>query len=220
MSVGVVDFNGNSNGPYVLDSATCTVRNAANVADCNDFGRSLQITVPGSSKLDGIELETSWRATQNLSLQLGIDYTKNEYTDFTFNFVEPLAGTRQMEGNSSPRYPEWKGNLGVSYTGEVGNGDWSWFSRGDLLYFGKYFVDESNLASAPSQTLLNARFGFTNNKVRFEVFGNNLLNEDAYASASRWTDFTTPSVASTANQGVAVAPQRERYFGVKATFEF
>ncbi len=220
VSVGVVDFNGNSNGPYVRDSASCTVRNAANVNDCNDFGRSLQIVVPGSSKLDGIELETNWRVTSNLSLQAGVDYTKNEYTAFTFNFVEPLAGTREMKGNSSPRYPEWKGNLGASYTAPIGGGDWSWFSRGDLLYFGKYFIDESNLASAPSQTLLNARIGFTNEKMRFELFGNNLLDEDAYASASRWTDFTAPSVASTANQGVAVAPQRERFFGVKATFNF
>ena len=220
VSVGVVDFNGNSNGPYTRDSASCTVRNAANVADCNDFGRSLQIVVPGSSKLRGLELETNWRATPNLDLQLGLDYTKNEYTAFTFNFVEPLAGTREMRGNSSPRYPKWKGNLGASYTKKLGDGDWSWFSRGDLLYFGEYFVDESNLATAPSQTLLSARFGFSNDAMRFEIFGNNLLDEDAYASASRWTDFTAPSVASTANQGVAVAPQRERFFGIKATFEF
>lgn len=224
VSVSIVDFNGNSNGAYVQDSATCGTaanpRNPANVNDCNDFGRSLQFSVPGTSELDGLEIETNWRATQHLNLQLGLDYTKNKYTDFTFNFVEPLAGTRQMEGNSSPRYPKWKGNLGASYSRPLGSGDWSWFTRGDLLYFGKYFVDESNLASAPSQTLVNARFGYTNEKVRIELFGNNLLNEDAYASASRWTDFTTPSVASTANQGVAVAPQRERYFGIKASFEF
>ncbi len=225
VSVSIVDFNGNSNGAYVQDSAICGTaanpRNPANVNDCNDFGRSLQFSVPGSSKLQGLEVETSWRPTPHLNLQLGVDYTKNEYTAFTFNFVEPLAGTREMKGNSSPRYPKWKGNLGVSYSGRnLGSSTWSWFSRADYLYFGKYFVDESNLASAPSQTLVSARFGITKDNMRIELFGNNLTNEDAYASASRWTDFTTPSVASTANQGVAVAPQRKRFFGIKATFDF
>ena len=219
VSVGIVDFNGNSTAPYVRDAATCTLRVATDLL-CNDTGRSLQITVPGSSELMGLELETIYQVTDRMNLQVGLDYTSNEYTDFTFNFVEPLAGTRDMRGNSSPRYPEWKGNVALSYTGNLGATDWEWFTRGDLIYFGDYFIDESNLATAPSQTLLNARVGFSNERVRVELFGNNLLDEDAYASASRWTDFTTPQVASTLNQGVAVAPQRERYFGVKATFQF
>jgi outer membrane receptor protein involved in Fe transport len=220
VSVTIVDFNGNTTAPYVKDAATCTVRDPAASQTCNDFTRSLQITVPGTSELQGIELEANWAATNRLTLQAALDYTSNEYTDFTFNFVEPLAGTRDMRGNSSPRYPEWKGNLAANYIAPIGSGDWEWFTRGDLIYFGEYFIDESNLATAPDQTLLNARIGVTNGKARFELFGNNLLDEDAYASASRWTDFTTPAVASTANQGVAVAPQRPRYFGVKFTYEF
>jgi outer membrane receptor protein involved in Fe transport len=126
-----------------------------------------------------------------------------------------------MKGNSSPRYPEWKGNVALSYADvPLGSGDWRWFARGDLIYFGEYFVDESNLANAPDQTLLNARVGVQRDNLRIELFGNNLLDEDAYASASRWTNFTTPGVAGTTSQGVAVAPQRERYFGIKASLEF
>lgn len=219
VSVGIVDFNGNTNAPFVQDATTCTVR-APTDPLCNDTGRSVQITVPGSSELKGLELEANWRVTDNFSLQAGLDYTSNEYTDFTFNFVEPLAGTRDMRGNSSPRYPEWKGNIAASYTGTLGSSDWEWFTRGDLVYFGKYFIDESNLAYAPAQTLVNARIGVRKDGFRYELFGNNLTDEDTYASASRWTDFTTPLVASTANQGVAVAPQRERFFGIKMTFEF
>jgi iron complex outermembrane receptor protein len=125
-----------------------------------------------------------------------------------------------MKGNSSPRYPTWKGNLGASFNSDLGATGWEWFARGDVLYFGDYYIDESNLATAPSQTLVNARLGFAKDKMRIELFGNNLFDEDSYASASRWTDFTTPAVASTANQGVAVSPQRERYFGVKLTYGF
>ena len=222
VAVNIVDFNGNTNAPFVIDPVTCpqNVTRLATDLVCNDTVRSLQITVPGTSELQGLELETSYRVNDRLSLQLGIDYTTNEYTDFTFNFVEPLAGTRDMKGNSSPRYPKWKGNLGASYSAPLGSTGWEWFGRGDLLYFGEYYVDESNLATAPAQTLLNARIGVSRGSMRFELFGNNLLDEDAYASASRWTDFTTPAVASTANQGIAVAPQRPRYFGLKLTYDF
>jgi iron complex outermembrane receptor protein len=222
VAANIVDFNGNTTAPFVQDPATCP-QNVARIATdpvCNDTVRSLQITVPGASDLQGLELETTYRVNQKLTLQLGLDYTKNEYTDFTFNFVEPLAGTRDMKGNSSPRYPQWKGNLGASFNSELGATGWEWFARGDLLYFGEYFIDESNLATAPSQTLLNGRIGLVKDNMRIELFGNNLLDEDAYASASRWTDFTTPAVASTANQGVAVAPQRERFFGVKLIYGF
>jgi iron complex outermembrane recepter protein len=219
VSTQVVDFNGNTTAPYVRDDASCTVRSPTSLT-CNDTLRTVQITVPGSSELQGLELETNWQVTDKFNLQAGLDYTNNEYTDFTFNFVEPLAGTRDMRGNASPRYPEWKGNIAASFSNELGSSGWQWFTRGDLIYFGEYFIDESNLATAPDQLLLNGRFGVTKGGTRIEIFGNNLTDEDAYASASRWTDFTTPLIASTANQGVAVTPQRERYFGLKLSFEF
>jgi hypothetical protein len=222
LTVTIIDFNGNTNQPYVRDPDTCPLGpRTATDPICNDTVRSLQFAVPGSSELKGLELETTYLITERLSAQFNLDYTDNEYTDFTFNFVQNVAGTSDMEGNSSPRYPEWKGNVALSYVdAPLGSTDWTWFARGDLLYFGKYYVDESNLAEAPDQTLLSARFGVQRDNMRFELFGNNLLDEDAYASASRWTNFTTPGVAGTTSQGVAVAPQRERHFGVRATFSF
>jgi iron complex outermembrane recepter protein len=219
LSTSVIDFNGNTSEPFVRDDPSCGTR-SANSPTCNDTLRTVQGTLPGSSELRGLELETTWQVNENFNLQAGLDYTNNEYTDFTFNFVEPLAGTRDMRGNSSPRYPEWKGNIAASFSNELGGTGWSWFTRGDLIYFGEYFIDESNLATAPDQLLINGRLGITKGGTRIEVFGNNLTDEDAYASASRWTDFTTPLIASTANQGVAVTPQRERYFGLKLSFEF
>ncbi|MEZ5513619.1 MAG: TonB-dependent receptor [Steroidobacteraceae bacterium] len=220
VSAGIVDFNGNTNAPYVRDAATCTVRQATDLL-CNDTPRTVQISVPGSSELKGIEFEGNWFATDNLSLQAGLEYTNNKYTAFTFNFVEALAGTREMKGNTSPRYPEFKGNLAVNYTAPLAQAGWEWFTRGDLLYFGEYFVDESNLATAPAQTLLNARIGVKNDNMRLELFGYNLTDEDAYASASRFSDFSIPgNFAFTTNQGINVAPQRSRYFGVKATYTF
>lgn len=126
-----------------------------------------------------------------------------------------------MAGNTSPRYPEFKGNLALNYTAPLARDGWDWFTRGDLLYFGEYFVDESNLATAPAQTLLSARIGVKTENLRLELFGYNLTDEDSYAAASRFSDFSIPgNFAFTTNQGINVAPQRSRYFGVKATFTF
>ncbi|HSN70490.1 MAG TPA: hypothetical protein VLT59_03235, partial [Steroidobacteraceae bacterium] len=86
---------------------------------------------------------------------------------------------------------------------------------------GKYYVDESNLAEAPDQTLLNARIGITDGRLRAELFGNNLTDEDAYAGAGRWSDFSIPGNFNfPANQGVVVSPQRERYFGLRLAYTF
>jgi len=220
VSVGIVDFNGNTTAPFVRDPDTCVIRRIADPI-CNDTSRTIQIAVPGSSKLKGLEFEGNWFATERLTVQTGLEYTNNKYTQFTFNFVEALAGTRDMAGNTSPRYPEFKGNVALNYTAPLSAAGWEWFTRGDLLYFGKYFVDESNLASAPAQTLLNARIGVKSDNLRLELFGYNLTDEDAYAAAARFSDFSIPgNLAFTDNQGVNVTPQRPRYFGVKLTMTF
>ena len=225
LSAPVVDFNGNTNAPFVKDTVDingdpCLTRSSTDLY-CNDTLRTIQLQVPGASELMGLELEGTWYATEHLSLQFGAEWTSNEYTDFTFNFVEQLSGTSDMKGNSSPRYPEFKGNLGLSYNNALFGTGWDWFTRWDLIYFGDYYVDESNLAKAPDQTLLNARIGIGDEHLRIELFGNNLLDEDAYAAAGRWSDFSIPGNFNfPENQGVVVTPQRPRYFGLKLSYQF
>jgi iron complex outermembrane receptor protein len=225
LSAPVVDFNGNTDAPFVRDTVDingdpCVIRASTDLY-CNDTLRTIQLQVPGASELMGLELEGTWYATEHLNLQFGAEWTSNEYTDFTFNFVEQLAGTSDMKGNSSPRYPEFKGNLGLSYSNALFGTGWDWFTRWDLIYFGDYYVDESNLAKAPDQTLLNARIGIGDDHLRVELFGNNLLDEDAYAAAGRWSDFSIPGNFNfPANQGVVVTPQRPRYFGLKLSYQF
>jgi iron complex outermembrane recepter protein len=225
LSAPVVDFNGNTNAPFVRDTVdgngnACVIRASTDLF-CNDTLRTIQLQVPGFSELKGVEFEGNWFVNDNLTLQAGLEWTDNEYTDFTFNFVEALAGTSDMKGNSSPRYPEWKGNLAANYSADLGATGWQWFTRWDLIYVGEYYVDESNLAEAPSQTLLNARLGITNGAMRIELFGNNLTDEDAYAAAGRWSDFSIPGNFNfPVNQGVVVTPQRPRYMGLKFSYQF
>ena len=47
-------------------------------------------------KLQGIEFEGQMRVTDHWDVQAGLEWTKNEYTDFTFNFVAPLIATPSL----------------------------------------------------------------------------------------------------------------------------
>ncbi|MCS6948596.1 MAG: TonB-dependent receptor [Steroidobacteraceae bacterium] len=207
-----------------------------------NFGRqnpapnARNVLVTGESELQGVELEGAWRITDRWDVQLGAEWTKNEYKNFTFNFVAPLiadlrslAGTPvlvpgvgdQMAGNRAPNYPEWKATLVSTYSGNWRN-DWRWFARGEFSFQGKYFVDESNLAWMPATSLANARFGLERERLRTELFITNLFDSDKWARASRFTDFSVTGniFFLTAAQGVLVTPQDKRQFGVRVAYEF
>jgi outer membrane receptor protein involved in Fe transport len=87
---------------------------------------------------------------------------------------------------------------------------------------GKAFADESNLAFAQAYTLVNVRGGVDTGPLRVELFVNNLFNEDRYAAAARWSNFSRPVnfATFTAHQGINVSPQPKREFGVRMGAKF
>ncbi len=179
------------------------------------------LVVTGNSKLQGLELEAAFQATENLELQFGAEWTDNEYENFFFNFVEPLAGTAQMRGNRAPRYPEYTANASANYSRMLGSG-WQWFTRWDVDVQGDSYVDESNLAKLDGYTLLHARVGVERNGIRAELFARNLTDEQNWAAAARWTDFSILGniLGLTNSQGVLVSPQSKRQFGLRISAEF
>jgi iron complex outermembrane receptor protein len=203
----------------------------------NPAPNARNVLVTGESEMQGIEFEGQWLVTPNWEVKAGAEWTKNEYKDFTFNFVAPLiADLRsltgspvlvpgigdQMKGNRAPNYPEWKGNVTTTYRGTLSTGDWTWFARGEYNYTGKYFVDESNLAFTPDVSLVNVRLGLEKQKFRGELFVTNLFDTDKWARASRFTDFSLLGniLFLTSAQGVLLTPQDHRQLGVRVAYEF
>ena len=175
----------------------------------------------GDANLWGIEFEGSAFITDDWTAGLNLTWAQNEYQDYIFNFVEPFAGFANQRGNQQPRFPEWSGNFTTTYKKSLSNG-WDSYYRGDVIYFGEAFVDESNLAYTEDYFLVNARMGVENNGWKWELFANNLLEENAWAAGARWTDFSRPSnfATLTQNQGVAVSAQDKREFGIRAIVDF
>ncbi len=191
-------------------------------ADGSPFRNSRNFNIPGTSKLWGLEFEGALLITERWDSKLTLTYAKSEYDDFQFNFVAPIAGFSQQKGNSNARFPEWSGSLASGYSAPFKESGWDWFVNGDISYFGKTNVDESNLAQCDAYTLANARLGAEKDGVRIEGFVRNVFDDDSWTACARWTDFDfAPGLGSlTRFQGVAVSPQVPRQYGIRASIKF
>ncbi|MEZ5499680.1 MAG: TonB-dependent receptor [Steroidobacteraceae bacterium] len=184
------------------------------------FFNSRNILLPGDATIRGLEVETLWRPVRNLNMALNFAYIDSKYDNYIFNFVAPFAGFSQMAGNRTPRQPEWSGNASATYDFRMGSQNA--YVRGDLVYQGETFVDESNLASLADYTVVNLRGGIEKDNYRVELFVKNLFDEDAWQTGARWTDFSSPTQFAflTAKQGVAVTPLDRREVGLRFNYKF
>ncbi len=178
------------------------------------------VLLAGDGTITGLEIESWFRPTTDLTITANLSWIDFEYDDYDFNFVEQIAGFAQMRGNQSPRQPEWSGNAtATQYFTAFGS---EAYVRGEYIYQGTTFVDESNLAELDSYSLFNLRAGISADKYLVEVFVKNLFDEDKWATGARWTDFGSPFQGAffTAKQGVAVTPLDKREVGVRVTYRF
>jgi hypothetical protein len=157
--------------------------------------------------------------TEHWDARATLTWAKSEYDDFVFNFVQAIAGFTQMKGNSNARFPEWSGSAALGYNAPI-NDEWKWFANVDASYFGKAYVDESNLAQCDDYWLGNVRGGVDNGRWPIEGFVKNVADSDKWASCARWSDFDTDPTIGAGFQGVAVQPINPRQFGVRATVKF
>ena len=181
---------------------------------------SRNVLVPGDPTIIGAEVEFSWLFNEALLLQASYSYIDSEYDDYFFNFVRPIAGFSQMSGNQTPRQSKHSGNL--SLTWDTTAFARPFYLRGDAIYNGKAYVDESNLAYVDAWTVVNARAGMDFDAFSVELFVTNLFDEEAWATGARWTDFSSPTQFPflTAKQGVVVSPLDKREFGLRVHVAF
>lgn len=184
------------------------------------FFNSRNILLPGDADINGFELEAWWLPSEDITVQYNLSYIDSKYTDYEFNFVAPVAGYSQMAGNRTPRQPKIASNLAFTKTFEAGR--FPAYVRADLIHQGKSYVDESNLAYIGSYNLIHLRGGINTDNYLVEVFIRNLMDEDAWQTGARWTDFSAPFQIPffTAKQGVALSPLDRREIGVRVNFRF
>ena len=199
-------------------------KNLQNVAFTRDDGTPFTQNVIGSvgeTELYGVELEGQFRLGDHLLGLFSVNYAKSEYKRFNCAVGFIVIGNQDCSGRSSPRYPKWSSSFSVTYSHPLGKNDWAWFVRPDVIYQGRQFTDETNLAHISDYALVNLRAGVEKDKLRLEVFARNLFNDDNYRAGATRADFSGLNLlANLQNQAIFLTPPDKRTVGVKAVLEF
>jgi iron complex outermembrane receptor protein len=183
--------------------------------------RTTNVVVAGDSKIWGFEFEGNAALAEGWDTGWTLGYAGNKFTNFTANFIQPYARFTNVKGNAHARFPKWSWSVNSTYTAELTDA-WEWFVRGDLSFFGKTFVDVDNLAQCDSYYIANARTGVEKEGFRLELFVKNMLDDDNWAACTRFSEFDLPLDLNflTQYQGVIVAPQNKRQFGLRTAITF
>lgn len=189
-----------------------------------------QVSLPGSSRYWGLEVESAFRATDNWLFNVALSYNENEYVDFLLGQTSPAQAALgllpsesiNVKGNRAGRFPKWQGNLSSTYFHQV-NAEWELYATGDVLYTGRTPTGVTNLAYVDDYFLVNARVGVERDNLRLEAYVTNLLNEDKWRGAQEYTDFAVgleqPGFQFN-RLGVIMLPQAKRTIGIRASMSF
>lgn len=181
-------------------------------------------TLAGDSSMDGFEFEGNWAPTDALTLQASYGYVDAKFDNFVNQTFDNILGLTadsafKADGNSLPRSPKHSGAIAATWEQPL-VGDWSYRIRTDIAYQGESYLDELNLTKIDDFTLVNARLAFENiNGVSLEIYCNNCLNEEGWATGRRLTDFSVNPNFFTF-QGAVVDPIDKFETGVRASIEF
>ncbi len=208
---------------YSMDWSNMLSQANVNITTATGATRFLFPVVAGSSRIRGLELEAVMQPSPNLQVRTAFGYIHSRYTDFSNSGLNSLFGIvgdlYKANGNQLPRSPEFTANVGTTITQPL-NRDWNVSFLADLLYQGRTYTDETNLAFISDFALVNARLSFVRqNALTLEVYCDNCFDQGGWRTGRRLIDFSVIPNFFT-NQGAVVQPQDRREFGVAARMNF
>jgi iron complex outermembrane recepter protein len=172
------------------------------------------ITNAASAKADGVEAEITAIPIDNLTLNMSLGYMDATFTNFNeVDTLRPLLGVLDLDGNTLPRAPKLKTELGAEYDWPLRNGDMLG-ARYDYSYQSKLYFTEFNTpyASSGSYSLSNARIAYTTGDGHWEIaaFGKNLFNKAVLTNVT----------VSAVNGGTIESYGDPRIYGVQVKYNF
>lgn len=157
------------------------------------------VTNAGAAEVKGIELETAWNPTSNLSLTGNVSWLDAKYSSFVnVDTLNPGAGPQDVAGNRLSNSPEWSANLGAALSTDPR--PWgSLTARADLSYRSKAYFREFNLPvdTQDSYALLSAALIWEDPADTYSVrlYAKNLTEEDYVAQGGSSDAFGTLAIA-------------------------
>ncbi len=151
----------------------------------------------------GLELEAAFAATSNLSINLSAGIVDSEIKRFALR--PELAGRPQFW------VPEYNYGLSANHNLAL-NGEWSLFSRAELLIEGPktFSIDIPDVESS-RYTYLNAGVGLKSEQWSVQVYVDNLTDERAIEDIFLLADWVTDLVRQ---------PNKPRSYGIELSYQF
>lgn len=175
------------------------------------------LSLPGSSRYNGLDFEVFADPTNWLVLQGGFTVTDAKLTKYSsrgsFEQVELGSGFLSVDasGNRPDSVPKFSGNLSATIQDDVF--DRAWFARFDLHYEGSYFIDNFEYSKNKGAARFNVRSGIdVVPGTSFELYVSNLTNNKRLRSGS-----TTNTAGGRKTFG---AGYEKREFGVRVVSSF
>ena len=152
-----------------------------------------QVVNAGNARIDGLEADLLWAATDNLLLAAGFSYLDAKLTE---NYCEQLVNNQSVNdcanpeaptGTRLPVTPKFKSNLTARYTFKVGSFDAH--LQGAMVYVGSREPDLRTLQAGilgeePAYTIADFTAGIEKDSYSVELFINNAFDERA--QLDRW----------------------------------
>jgi iron complex outermembrane receptor protein len=137
-----------------------------------------------SSEVYGFEFESTWAATEKLTLLGNYSYLKSEYKDDFF--VKDLKDdqVRNVKGNELNRTPNNKLSLAAYYVQPIGPGDVVLTANYTYVDDQYMSVFNDDIETVDSYEQVNARIAWQPASAKYEVavFGQNLTDELSFAN--------------------------------------
>lgn len=169
----------------------------------------------GKTELKGVEIESEFRPTSQLSLNALFGYNGSDIKRYVCLACQVYAGANvNVIGHSLPRYSPYSAEAGVEYRDNI-TASVMGFGRIDYIYKSGEYADETNLAKTEAQNIVNIRVGAEVGSARVEGFITNLFNNNSPTSVVRATD----NVAVGQSAFLLGLPELRR-FGVRVTYKF
>jgi iron complex outermembrane receptor protein len=166
------------------------------------------------AEIDGIEIETTWVATDNLRLMLSYSYIDGEYTDFccVIDTVSNPGVEQDLSGSELVQAPKNKASLNANYT-------WFTDNMGEFSISGNYsYVDErqysifanpESIADAYYRSDLLMTWYSPSGDIRVLMAGKNITDEQSWTSLS----IDSPSA-------VIGMPNEPRTYSLEVQYDF
>ncbi len=163
----------------------------------------------------GFEIESTWAATDKLTVLANYSYLDSEYQEDFFVSDNKTNIVRNVKGNELNRTPNNKFSLAATYAQPVGDGA--------LVFSGNYsWIDEQymtvfndDIETVDSTSQLNARISWQPASAKYEIalYGQNLTDEVSYAN-----DYSVSALVDGVRR--SGRPINPMIYGLEAAFFF